>query len=135
MYTHKTLTYSREWLLEMEELGKQWYRLCVIYDWKIFLEKEEKKQVKSRALTTESNKGIAYLKMQRENIDKWVDLHIPEFIDNVKEWTKFINHYTQKNSDEWKMHAEKQKTFDIRARWNNWEKDKPNITNKANTVG
>ena len=52
MYIHKTLIYSREWLLEMEELGKQWYRLCTIYDWKIFLEKEEKKQRKTTAIVS-----------------------------------------------------------------------------------
>lgn len=133
MYTHKTLTYSREWLLEMEELGKQWYRLCVIYDWKIFLEKEEKKTVKSRALTTESNKWISYLKKQRENIDNWDEIHYPDFIDNVKEWAKFINYWTQKNSADWKMHCEKQKTFEIRARFSVWC-NKNNKSNISNTI-
>lgn len=110
------------------------WRLIAIYEWKMFWEKEEKKQVKSRALTTESNKGISYLRKQRENIDNWIEIHYPDFIDDRKQWSDFINHWTQKNTDDWKMHAEKQKTFELRARWHNWYKDKPKTTNKANSI-
>lgn len=92
-----------------------------------------KKTVKSRALTTESNQGISYLRKQREQIDSNQPIHIPEFVNETEEWNKFVNYWTQKNSECSKMHCEKQKTFDIRARWNNWSKDKPK-SNKANSI-
>lgn len=109
------------------------WRLITIYEWKMFWEKEEKKQVKSRALTTESNKGISYLRKQRENIDNWIEIHYPDFIDDRKQWSDFINHWTQKNTEDWKMHAEKQKTFEIRARFSVWC-NKNNKSQKSNII-
>ena len=128
MLIPKITTYNT---LAIPQMYSEGCRLIAIYDDKMFWEKEEKKQIKSRALTTESNKGIAYLKMQRQNIDQWIEIHIPDFVDNQKEWAKFINYWTQKNSEDDKMHSEKQKTFDIRARWANWDKDK---VTKANSI-
>lgn len=131
MILYRITTSNDSFLSKLWEEG--WILSC-ISEGKMYFWKEEKKPVKSRALTNESNKWIAYLKMQRENIDKWIDLHIPDFVTNEKEWNKFINYWTQKNSEDSKMHAEKQKTFDIRARWANWDKDKPKTTNKANSI-
>lgn len=118
-------------LIYLEKLWQDNWIYCWPLGDKLVFRKEEKKQVKSRALTTESNKGISYLKAQRQKIDSWEEIHYPDFIDDRKEWTKFINYWTQKNSEDDKMHAEKQKTFDIRARWANWDKDK---VTKANTL-
>lgn len=129
MLTPKITAYDTKIIPAMYE---QWFMLVTIYDNKMFWHKEEKKQVKSRALTTESNKGISYLKKQRENIDNWIEIHYPDFIDDRKQWSDFINHWTQKNTEDWKMHAEKQKTFEIRARWATWHKDKKQT--KSNVI-
>lgn len=110
---------------------EDWWRITAIYEDKIFWEKEEKKQVKSRALTTESNKSIQYLKMQRERIDNNQEIHCPDFIDNKEKWYEFVHHWTQRNSDGWKLHCEKEKTFEIRWRWATWRKDNKNTYQKA----
>ena len=132
MLIPKITSYDTKIIPSMYE---DWWRITAIYEDKIFWEKEEKKQVKSRALTTESNKSIQYLKMQRENIDLWKELHYPDFIDDKKQWSWFINHWTQKNTEDWKMHCEKQKTFEIRWRWATWYKDKKEFTSNKNTIG
>lgn len=136
MIIYTILTYSEEGLEEMRTLWGQWYELCSIYDWKIFLKKNEKKIVKSRALTIGGNKSIDFLRSQREKIDNGEQLTIPSFITNEKEWLSFIDYWTQKNTGEWKMHCEKQKTFEIRARWAFWIrwKDTKIHKNKANTI-
>lgn len=113
---------------------EDWWRITAIYEDKIFWEKEEKKQVKSRALTTESNKSIQYLKMQRERIDNNQEIHCPDFIDNKEKWYEFVHHWTQRNSDGWKLHCEKEKTFEIRWRWATWRKDKKEINNTFNKI-
>lgn len=133
MIEYKTLTYSVENIQSLPLLWKENWNLCSIYDWKIFLSREVKKEVKSRALTTEWNKSISYLRKQREQIDSWEPIHIPEFISNEPEWSKFISYWTQKNSEDWKMHCEKQRTFELRWRWQTWHKEKKE--NKSNTIG
>ena len=134
MITYKTLPYTLENLQSLKSLWEDNWQLCTIYDGKMFLSREEKKPVKSRALTTESNKWIVYLRKQREQIDSNLPIHIPDFVSEIEEWNRFVNHWTQKNSEDSKMHCEKQKTFDIRARWNNWNKDKPKSQTKFNTI-
>lgn len=117
MFIPKITLYDTKIIPSMYE---DWWRITAIYDDKIFWEKEEKKQVKSRALTTESNKSIQYLKMQRERIDNNQEIHCPDFIDNKEKWYEFVHHWTQRNSDWWKLHCEKEKTFEIRWRWATW---------------
>jgi len=131
MFIPKITLYDTKIIPSMYE---DWWRITAIYEDKIFWEKEEKKQVKSRALTTESNKSIQYLKMQRENIDLWKEIHYPDFVNDKKQWSDFINYWTQKNSEDSKMHCEKQKTFEIRWRWSTWHKDKKEFTSNKNTI-
>ena len=133
MLEYKTLPYTLGNIQLLQSLWKDNWQLCTIYSDIIFLSRPIKKEVKSRALTTESNKGISYLRKQREQLDSNQPIHIPEFVIETEEWSKFVNYWTQKNSEDSKMHCEKQKTFDIRARWNNWSKDKPKNTS-ANTI-
>ena len=131
MLIPKITSYDTKIIPSMYE---DWWRITAIYEDKIFWEKEEKKTVKSRALTTESNKSIQYLKMQRENIDLWKEIHYPDFVNDRKQWFSFINHWTQKNSDEWKLHCEKEKTFELRWRWATWYKEKKEVTNTFNKI-
>lgn len=116
----------------LRQLWEEWWILSCISEGKMYFWKEEKKSVKSRALTTESNQGISYLRKQREQIDNWQEIHYPDFIDDRKQWSDFINYWTQKNSADSKMHCEKQKTFEIRARWATWHKDK--LKTNSNTI-
>lgn len=118
----------------LHKMWEEWWKLSCISDWKMYFWKEEKKPVKSRALTTESNKSIQYLKMQRENIDIWKEIHYPDFVNDRKQWSDFIHYWTQKNSDEWKLHCEKEKTFEIRWRWATWYKEKKEFTSNKNTI-
>ena len=120
MVEYKTLPYTLENIQLLQSLWKDNWQLCTIYDNIIFLSRPIKKEVKSRALTTESNKWIAYLKMQRDRIDSWEEIHYPDFVNNRSEWVKFVNFWIQKNTEDWKLHCEKQKTFDAQARWRVW---------------
>ena len=130
MIEYKIIIYNTK---ALPELWKDNWILSCISDGKMFFYREAQKERRSRALVTEWNKSISYLRKQREQIDSWQPIHIPDFINDEKEWNKFINYWTQKNSEDWKMHCEKQKTFEIRARWTNWNKDKKEI--KSNTIG
>lgn len=132
MLEYKIIIYNTK---ALPELWKDNWILSTIHENKMFFYREIKKQVKSRALTTESNKSIQYLKMQRENIDLWKEIHYPDFVNDRKQWSDFINYWTQKNTEDWKMHCEKQKTFEIRARWRTWYKDKKEFTSNKNTIG
>lgn len=129
MLEYKIISYNTKALPLLWE--ENWNLNC-IHDWMMFFSREVKKQVKSRALVTEWNKSISYLKKQREQLDQWESIHIPDFIDNKEEWIKFVHFWTQKNGDGGKMHCEKQKTFEIQARWRTWYKDKREI--KANSI-
>mgnify|MGYP006879907623 CR=1 FL=1 len=128
---YKIISYNTKALPLLWE--ENWNLNC-IYDWMMFFSREVKKQVKSRALVAESNKSISYLKKQREQIDNWQPIHIPDFVNNESEWIKFVLHWIQKNSEDWKMHCEKQKTFEIKARWMTWISGKEEKTTKSNTI-
>ena len=94
---YKIISYNTKALPLLWE--ENWNLNC-IYDWMMFFSREVKKQVKSRALVAESNKSISYLKKQREQIDNWQPIHIPDFVNNESEWIKFVLHWIQKNSEE-----------------------------------
>ena len=131
MLEYKIISYNTKALPLLWE--ENWNLNC-IYDWMMFFSREVKKQVKSRALVTEWNKSISYLKKQREQLDKWESIHIPDFVNNESEWIKFVSHWIQKNSEDWKMHCEKQKTFEIKARWMTWISGKEEKTIKSNVI-
>ena len=132
MIEYRTCPSNENFLSYLQTLWKENWIYCGEKWDKLIFYRPIKKEVKSRSLVTEWNKSISYLKKQREQIDSWEPIHIPDFITNESEWIKFISYWTQKNNDSWKMHCEKQKTFEIRLRWNTWHKDKKEI--KSNTI-
>lgn len=133
MLEYRTTDNNEHFFQYMQALWKENWIYCWEKWDKLIFYRQVKKEVKSRALTNESNKSIAYLKMQRERIESWQELHTPDFIDNKDEWIKFVHYWTQKNGEGGKMHCEKQRTFEVQARWRTWHKDKKEV--KSNTIG